>query len=678
LLAGFSDVEGNTLSVLNLSASNGTLSAFNATTKSWTFTPNANYNGVVNLSYGVSDGTVSTPATQSFTLVAVNDAPTLTAFTATVATINEDSEAPITMAQLLAQGNEADVDGTIASFVVKAVSSGSLRIGATAATATAWNATTNNIVDATRNAYWTPTLNANGTLNAFTVVAKDNNGAESATAVQAKVAVTAVNDAPTGVVTITGMGSADRSLTAVNTLADADGLGTVSYQWLANGTSIAGATGSKFTFGQAQAGKIVSVQASYTDGQGSAESIRSADDVIVQDMKKAGDTLNGGVGIDTVDYSLGAGGRIVANLAAGKVDKVFAGTSANIGATGRYIRIYHTDGTMVLSLTGLKVYAAGVDVAAGKFSTSGADKSWANDNNNNPAALTDGTMGGAWNGGTLGNSNLAVSRAYPGTPSGYKPYIELDLGSLKAIDSIALWGQAGTTVEGNNLRVYVSSTPFASSNTAYADLAANAAVARVDVAVVDTAVGATSTDTLVGIENLVGTALDDTLAGDANNNALFGGAGNDLLSGQQGNDSLDGGIGNDTLAGGAGSDTYLFDRGGGADLIQENDATTGNKDVLRFGTSIDASQIWLRKVNSDLELSLIGTSDRVTVSNWYAGPANHVEEIYAGGKKLLDTNVDKLVSAMAAFNPPAAGQTSLPANLQTALQPVIAANWTTA
>ena len=35
-----SDVEGSALSALNLSAGNGTLSAFNAATKSWTFTPN--------------------------------------------------------------------------------------------------------------------------------------------------------------------------------------------------------------------------------------------------------------------------------------------------------------------------------------------------------------------------------------------------------------------------------------------------------------------------------------------------------------------------------------------------------------------------------------------------------------------------------------------------------------
>jgi hypothetical protein len=126
-----------------------------------------------------------------------NIAPTLTAFTTTVAIGNEDSQIAITFADLQAQGNEADVDGTVDAFVIKAVSAGSLKIGASADTATDWNASTNNTVDATHQAYWTPVANANGTLNAFTAVAKDNGGLESATAIQATVSVTAVNDIPT-------------------------------------------------------------------------------------------------------------------------------------------------------------------------------------------------------------------------------------------------------------------------------------------------------------------------------------------------------------------------------------------------------------------------------------------------------------------------------------------------
>ena len=45
------------------------------------------------------------------------------------------------------------------------------------------------------------------------------------------------------------------------------------------------------------------------------------------------------------------------------------------------------------------------------------------------------------------------------------------------------------------------------------------------------------------------------------------------------------------------------------------------------------------------------------------------------GKVLLDSQVQNLVQAMAAFAPPAAGQTTLNASQQAALAPVIAANW---
>jgi Ca2+-binding RTX toxin-like protein len=79
LLTGFSDVEGSALSVSNLSANHGSLSAFSAVTQSWTFTPDANYTGTIQLSYQVSDGIATTPATQSFALTARNDAPSIAA-----------------------------------------------------------------------------------------------------------------------------------------------------------------------------------------------------------------------------------------------------------------------------------------------------------------------------------------------------------------------------------------------------------------------------------------------------------------------------------------------------------------------------------------------------------------------------------------------------------------------
>jgi hypothetical protein len=139
---------------------------------------------------------IANDTTYNFT-TAANQLPTLTSFSAAIDTVNEDEAVEITLAELRAQGDEADSDGTVDAFVVKGVSTGSLKIGASAGAATAWAAGSNDTIDATHLAYWTPAANANGTLNAFTVTAKDNAGAESATPVQVTVTVTAVNDAPT-------------------------------------------------------------------------------------------------------------------------------------------------------------------------------------------------------------------------------------------------------------------------------------------------------------------------------------------------------------------------------------------------------------------------------------------------------------------------------------------------
>ncbi|MDI1258086.1 calcium-binding protein [Aquabacterium sp.] len=69
-------------------------------------------------------------------------------------------------------------------------------------------------------------------------------------------------------------------------------------------------------------------------------------------------------------------------------------------------------------------------------------------------------------------------------------------------------------------------------------------------------------------------------------------------------------------------------------------------------------------------------NDKFTINNWYANAANQVESVkLSDGKTLTPSNVDNLVNAMASFTPPALGQTTLPANYQTALNPVIAANW---
>lgn len=175
---------------------------------------------------------------------------------------------------------------------------------------------------------------------------------------------------------------------------------------------------------------------------------------------------------------------------------------------------------------------------------------------------------------------------------------------------------------------------------------------------------------------LDGRAGSDILIGAAGYDTLIGGAGDDTLLGGEDSDVLDGGTGNDRLEGGQGDDTYLFARGGGADVVIEDDTNADKTDVLTFGADISTSQLWFQRVGDSLEVSVIGVDDKVTIQDWYLGDQHHVEQFQTSdGMVLLDSQVQNLVQAMASFAPPAAGQISLPVDYQSSLNTVIAANW---
>src|SRR5438067_1155869 len=105
-------------------------------------------------------------------VTAVNDAPPLTAMGSTGGRLNASAQGTRTLADRTAQGNEADVDGTVDAFVVKAVSSGTLLIGTSAGTATRSEERRGEKEDATHVAPYTDTKDASVTLTAFQEVAK--------------------------------------------------------------------------------------------------------------------------------------------------------------------------------------------------------------------------------------------------------------------------------------------------------------------------------------------------------------------------------------------------------------------------------------------------------------------------------------------------------------------------
>ncbi|MBC2732440.1 S8 family serine peptidase [Thiobacillus sp.] len=165
--------------------------------------------------------------------------------------------------------------------------------------------------------------------------------------------------------------------------------------------------------------------------------------------------------------------------------------------------------------------------------------------------------------------------------------------------------------------------------------------------------------------------------GNGLNNVITGNYVDNYIDAGDGNDTLDGQAGSDYLIGREGSDVYLFGRGYDADTIYDGQSVGSDTDILRFLSDVSIDQLWFSRSLDNLEVSIIGTSDKATIVNWYGGDQYHVEQLKTtdGAKTLLDSNVENLVNAMASFAPPAAGQTTLPQNYQDALAGVIAANW---
>uniref|UniRef100_UPI0024B50062 calcium-binding protein n=1 Tax=Chitinivorax sp. B TaxID=2502235 RepID=UPI0024B50062 len=140
------------------------------------------------------------------------------------------------------------------------------------------------------------------------------------------------------------------------------------------------------------------------------------------------------------------------------------------------------------------------------------------------------------------------------------------------------------------------------------------------------------------------------LAGQAGNQSIIGSTDADMLDGGAGNDTLDGGANNDYLLGGLGNDTYRFNSGFGADTLQENDATVGNRDVIQFGAGLTRDQLTFSKTNNDLVIGIKRTTDQVTVKHWFLGTQHQIEQIKtADNQTILNTQVDALLST-----PPAA------------------------
>lgn len=426
-----------------------------------------------------------------------------------------------------------------------------------------------------------------------------------------------VNDAPTGTVTISGTAAEDAVLTASNTLADEDGLGTVSYQWLRDGQAIGGATGSTYTQAQADVGHVISVSASYTDGQGGSESVTSDPTGTVANVE---DEATGTLG---VTGSAQEGGSLAASLT-GVLDEdgatstsyhwqIFVGgTWSDIsGANGATLNI-PSDQSYVGQQ--VRVVAITTDALGGTTQFTSAGQTIANVNDAPGAPSdTDGTSGAtvAENLAIGGNVGIDANATDPdGDTLAY--YFKVGSGDAvqtlghftidaatgvvtlaTALDyetatgfSLTIYASDGIAESSSGFTVNVSNVvehPFTESGdgslaspvdfnampngaydfdtSRYSALGGDDYVRLPNLGSVDAGNPWDYSQAFnggAGNDLIQGSDQADRINGDDGTDRLFGGAGADVLNGGAGLDALIGGAGADRLTGGAGTDVFIF------------------------------------------------------------------------------------------------------------------------
>jgi len=143
--------------------------------------------------------------------------------------------------------------------------------------------------------------------------------------------------------------------------------------------------------------------------------------------------------------------------------------------------------------------------------------------------------------------------------------------------------------------------------------------------------GGAGKDTLIGIENIVGSAYDDELTGDQNDNVINAGAGDDTLTG---------GRGVDILTGGAGSDTFSFARKD----VASGDTHYGVDRITDFGAGdrLDFEELLKGMKYGDLSdvIQLTTTDEGTMISVDIKGYSGFADVVFLEG--VFDLDLDFL------------------------------------
>ena len=443
--------------------------------------------------------------------------------------------------------------------------------------------------------------------------------------------VSFINTVPTGVVLIDDTTPVlTQVLTASDTLADADGLGTVAYQWQVsddNGATwddIVGATGS--TYAVTEVGARLRVAASYTDGLGTLETVFSAATGIVAAFNSitgtgaantligtelpdfiqafggndtliggaGNDTLQGGVGVDSMVggtgddlYLVNVTADVVVELADEGIDTVDSAATYTLSANVENLILRSGFGN--INGTG----NASGNVLTGNEGAnllSGLDGNDTLSGNAGNDTLNGGTGADSMVGG-MGNDLYFVDDAgdqVTELAGGGADEVRTTLAAYTLADQVEILrftGVGSFAGTGNALNNAIfggtgndtlaggagndTMTGGAGNDTYHVDSTGDV-ITEAAGGGTDTVISSGTAYTLgATLENLVSTnAVGATLTGNGSANQIQGGDGNDNIAAAQGNDTVDGGAGNDTLGGGLGVD--LMTGGTGDDLYLVN------------------------------------------------------------------------------------------------------------
>lgn len=287
----------------------------------------------------------------------------------------------------------------------------------------------------------------------------------------------------------------------------------------------------------------------------------------------------GGAGSDTlsgIENLLGSNYNDV--LTGNALDNTLNGGSGNdrmAGGTGNDTYVVNVLADVVTELAG-----AGTDTIQSSITYSLVD-----------------TDGAGVNGGNVENLTLIGTAAINGTGNALTNTL-IGNAAANALDGGAgndvLRGDAGNdTLNGN------AGIDWAYYNTATAGVTVNLNLTAAQVT------GGAGSDTLIGIENLLGGNFNDILTGNTAANTLSGGVGNDILNGGAGNDILIGGAGKDTLTGGTGADTFKF-----IAASESLGTTTADRDVVADFVRAQGDKIDLSGIDANTTATVAATGNQ--------------------------------------------------------------------